>query len=91
MPRFVRVTFLRALRHTLTATFWDALARDHAGAPAALQGLARGDSSVVCDPAEAHASLESARRHWAWTESLQPVSVGTRVAAGARPLGSRAK
>ena len=69
------MTFLRALRHPLTADFWTALARDHAGAPAALQELARGDSSVVCDLAEAEASLAWARAHWAWTESPQPVTV----------------
>jgi hypothetical protein len=69
------VTFLRAVRHSLTATFWDALARDHAGAPPALQELARGDESVVCDKAEAEASLVWARAHWAWTESPQPVAI----------------
>jgi len=31
------VTFLGALRHPPTGTFWDALARDHAGAPNAPQ------------------------------------------------------
>lgn len=67
--------FLRALRHPLTAPFWDALARDHHGAPNALQELARGDTSVVCDHDEAEASLEWARRHWAWTESPQAVRI----------------
>src|SRR3954462_12174108 len=57
MPRFLRVTFLRALRHPLTAPFWQAVERDYAGAPNALQELARGDSSVVCDSDEARASL----------------------------------
>jgi hypothetical protein len=69
------VTFLRALRHPLTADFWAALGRDHAGAPSALQELARGDSSVVCDRSEADASLAWARAHWAWTESPQPVEI----------------
>jgi hypothetical protein len=77
MPRFLRVTFLRALRHPLTAPFWQAVERDHAGAPNALQELGRGDSSVVCDSDEARASLEWARRHWAWTQSAQPVYVAT--------------
>jgi hypothetical protein len=69
------VTFLRALRHPLTATFWDALAGDHAGAPSALRELARGDKSVVCDRDEADAALAWARAHWAWTESPQPVAI----------------
>lgn len=69
------MTFLRALRHPLTAAFWDTLARDHASAPAALQELARGDNSVVCDRAEADAALAWARAHWAWTESPQPVAI----------------
>jgi hypothetical protein len=71
------VTLLRAVRHPLTADFWDALARNHANAPAALQELARGDSSVVCDQAEADASLGWARGHWAWTESPQAVTIET--------------
>jgi len=67
------------LASLLTATFWDALARDHDDGPNALQELARGDNSVVCDRDEAQASLEWARRHWAWTESPQPVYVENRL------------
>src|SRR5919199_561844 len=75
------MTFLRALRHPLSADFWTALARDHAGAPAALQELARGDSSVVCDLAEAEASL-------AWARAPAPrsnASHSRRMGASLRP------
>jgi hypothetical protein len=57
------MTFLRARRTPETSRFWAALAEDHRGAPAALQELARGDSSVVCDATEAAAALSWARRH----------------------------
>jgi hypothetical protein len=55
---------------------WAALAKDHREAPAALQELARGDSSVVCHPAEAGAAVSSARRHGAWLEEPAPVWIG---------------
>jgi hypothetical protein len=71
------MTFLRAHRVPATAAFWAALAKDHRGAPAALQEPARGDSSVVCDPAEAAAAVSWARRHSAWLEEPAPVWVGT--------------
>jgi hypothetical protein len=69
------VTFLRAIRHLLTDDFWRAVALEHADAPPAMRELARGDSSVVCDRAEADASLAWARAHRAWTESPAPVSI----------------
>jgi hypothetical protein len=50
-----------------------ALAADHTGAPMALQELARGDASVVCDPSEATASLTWARQHPAWLDDSAPV------------------
>jgi hypothetical protein len=52
------MTFLRARRDPATSGFWAALAEDHPGAPDALQELARGGSSVVCDPSEASESLQ---------------------------------
>jgi len=57
--------------------FWSALQGAHRGAPLALQELARGDSSVVCDGAEAHASLAWAQRHPAWLEQPAPVWIAT--------------
>jgi hypothetical protein len=71
------VTFLRARREPATKRFWIALAGDHRGAPAALQELARGDSSVVCDPAEASESLRWARAHVAWIDDPAPVWIAT--------------
>jgi hypothetical protein len=51
------VTFLRRVAAGRRAVFWEAVAENHAGVPATLQELARGDSSVVCDAAEAAASM----------------------------------
>ena len=67
------VTFLRARRRAQARPFWAALEADHAGAPSALQELARGDSSVVCDLAEAAAALAWARRVPGWHEDPAPV------------------
>ena len=67
------MTFLRARRTPATSSFWAALAEDHRGAPAALQGLAQGDTSVVCEPAEAAAALTWAQRHSAWLDEPAPV------------------
>jgi hypothetical protein len=66
------MTFLRARRTPETSGFWAALAEDHRGAPAALQELARGDSSVVCDVTEATAALSCAQRHSAWRDEPAP-------------------
>jgi hypothetical protein len=71
------MTFLRARRTPQTSRFWAALAEDHRGAPAALQELARGDSSVVCDATEADAALSWARRHSAWLDEPAPVWIAT--------------
>jgi hypothetical protein len=71
------VTFLRARREPATKQSWIALAGDHGGVPAALQELARGDSSVVCDPAEASESLRWARAHVAWIDDPAPVWIAT--------------
>jgi hypothetical protein len=71
------MTFLRARRVIATSGFWAALAADHRGAPMALQELARGDSSVVCDPSEARASLAWACRHPAWLDDPLPVWIAT--------------
>jgi hypothetical protein len=60
-----------------TSGFWAALAEDHHGAPAALQELARGDSSVVCDVTEAAAALSCAQRHSAWRDEPAPVWIAT--------------
>jgi hypothetical protein len=68
---------LRARRTPETSRFWAALAEDHRGAPAALQELARGDRSVVCDATEATAALSWARRHRAWVDEPAPVCVAT--------------
>lgn len=53
--------------------FWVLVADDHAGAPPALQELARGANSVVCFPEEVTAALE-ARAHPAWIAGVAPVS-----------------
>jgi hypothetical protein len=71
------MTFLRARRVTATSGFWTALAADHDEAPMALQELARGDSSVVCDASEATASLAWAHRHPAWITDPAPVWIAT--------------
>jgi hypothetical protein len=71
------MTFLRARRDQATSAFWAALAEDHRGAPAALQGLALGDSSVVCESAEAAAAMRWARCHSAWTDAPAPVWIAT--------------
>jgi hypothetical protein len=71
------VTFLRARRVAATSGFWTALAADHAGAPMALQELACGDASVVCDPSEATASLTWAQRHSVWLDDPAPVWIAT--------------
>jgi hypothetical protein len=71
------MTFLRARRCAATADFWSALADDHRGAPAALQELARGDSSVVCDPAEATAAVGWAKTHSAWLDEPAPVWIAS--------------
>lgn len=68
--------FLRKHLDERTAGFWEQLRADHVGAPAALQELARGDVSVVCDVEEAEASLAWARAHAAWTEEPAPLFVG---------------
>ena len=62
---------------TATSGFWAALAEDHRGAPAALQELARGDSSVVCNPSEASESLRWAREHLSWVADPAPVWIAT--------------
>src|SRR4051812_23262064 len=46
-----------------------------------------GRQSVVSDRSEAEASLEWARRHWAWTESPQPVYVATEWSPAVRGRG----
>jgi hypothetical protein len=71
------MTFLRARRVAATSGFWTALEADHVGAPSALQELARGDASVVCDPSEATASLTWARQHPAWLDDPAPVWIAT--------------
>jgi len=71
------MTFLRAHRSPETSGFWAAIAADHRGAPAALQELARGDFSVVCDPAEAAAAMSWAQRHSAWLDEPAPVWIAT--------------
>jgi len=71
------MTFLRATRTARTRAFWDGLVADHTGAPSALQELARGDSSVVCDGSEARASVAWARRHRAWVEDPVPVWIAS--------------
>jgi len=68
-----QVTFLRARRTARAQPFWEALEAGHAGAPSALQELARGDTSVVCDPAEAAAAVACARRVPGWHEDPAPV------------------
>jgi len=71
------VTFLRARRTVQARPFWDALAADHAGAPGTLQELARGDTSVVCEPAESAAALAWARRVPGWHEDPAPVWIAS--------------
>jgi hypothetical protein len=71
------MTFLRARRSPETSGFWAAIAEDHRGAPAALQELAHGDSSVVCDRAEAAAAMSWAQRHSAWLDEPAPVWIAT--------------
>ncbi|HEX8156122.1 MAG TPA: hypothetical protein VF526_01945 [Solirubrobacteraceae bacterium] len=51
------MTFLRRVAAGRRAVFWEAVAENDAGVPVTLQELARGDSSVVCDAAEAAASM----------------------------------
>jgi hypothetical protein len=75
------MAFLRADRNPETSWFWEVLAREHSGASAALQELAPGDSSVVCDPAEAAAAVSWARRHSAWLDEPARVWVATWVSA----------
>lgn len=66
--------FLRARRNELTQRFWQELYEDElAAAPAAMQELAKGDRSVVCDRGEAEASLDWARRHPCWADDPAPV------------------
>ena len=71
------MTFLRARRTPATAAFWSALSAENSDAPAALQQLARGDDSVVCNISEANTSLTWARQHEAWTENPEPVWIAS--------------
>jgi uncharacterized protein with PIN domain len=71
------MTYLRWQGVPATAACWVALSKDHREAPAASQEVARGDSSVVCDPAEAAAAASLARRHSAWLEEPAPMWIGT--------------
>jgi hypothetical protein len=71
------MTFLRARRNDLTSLFWADLAEDlernpRDDVPDALTELARGDASVVCDPAEAEAALAWVRARQYWPTGLAP-------------------
>jgi hypothetical protein len=71
------MTLLRARRTDLTSLFWPDLAEDldlnparRDDAPHAIREVARGDVSVVCDPAEAEAALAWARALPYWPTGL---------------------
>ncbi len=69
------MTFLRKRHIESTARFWAALEADHEDAPAALQELARGDTSVVCDEHEANEALDWGSRHPEWVDQPAPVYI----------------
>jgi hypothetical protein len=73
------MTYLRARRNDLTSLFWADLAEDldvnrarRADVPNAIDELARGDISVVCDPQDAEAALAWARAQPYWPRGLGP-------------------
>jgi hypothetical protein len=75
-PKLVRA--LRQLPRYRTTQVAERQRAQGAGcASAALQELARSDSSVVCDPAEAAEAVSWARRHSAWLDEPAGLWIAT--------------